>query len=119
MAVLSVIHTRTERGEELRESSPQRSHPCIVITVRRPGQGESKGPVRFGSPGFSGAGRVGEVHIRHFLAIKQRKRVATVKPEKNSIFLKKGKMVILVETRKFSRSRMMKQTTPLNSSREI
>ena len=42
-----------------------------------------------------------------------------VKPEKNSIFLKKGKTVILVEKRKFSRSRMMKRTVPLNSSREI
>ena len=42
-----------------------------------------------------------------------------VKPEKNSIFLKYGKTVISVENRKFSRSRMMKQNTPLNSSREI
>ena len=42
-----------------------------------------------------------------------------VKPEKNSIFLKKGKTVILVENRKFSRSRMTKRTAPLNSSREI
>ena len=39
--------------------------------------------------------------------------------EKNSIFLKNGKTVISVENRKFSRSRMMKQTTPLNSSHEI
>ena len=37
-----------------------------------------------------------------------------VKPEKNLIFLKKGKTVILVENRKFSRSRMMKRTAPLN-----
>ena len=42
-----------------------------------------------------------------------------VKPEKNSIFLKKGKMVISVENRKFSRSRMTKRTAPLNSSRKI
>ena len=42
-----------------------------------------------------------------------------VKPEKNSIFLKKGKTVILVEKRKFSRSQMKKRTAPLNSSREI
>ena len=42
-----------------------------------------------------------------------------VKPEKNSIFLKKGKTVISVENRKFSRSRMMKRTAPLNSSHEI
>ena len=41
------------------------------------------------------------------------------KTEKNSIFLKKGKTVISVENQKLSRSRMMKQTTPLSSSREI
>ena len=39
--------------------------------------------------------------------------------EKNSIFLKKGKTVISVENRKFSRSRMTKRTAPLNSSHEI
>ena len=38
-----------------------------------------------------------------------------VKPEKNSIFLKKGKTVISVENRKFSRSRMTKWIAPLNS----
>ena len=42
-----------------------------------------------------------------------------VKLEKNSIFLKNGKTVISVENRKFSRSRMMKRTAPLNSSHEI
>ena len=42
-----------------------------------------------------------------------------VKPRKNSLFLKKGKTVILIENRTFSRSRMMKQTVPLNSSHEI
>ena len=42
-----------------------------------------------------------------------------VKPDKNSIFLKKGKTVISVENRKFSRSRMTKRTVPLNLSREI
>ena len=42
-----------------------------------------------------------------------------VKPRKNSIFLKKGKTVISIENRKFSRYRMMKQTLPLNSYREI
>ena len=42
-----------------------------------------------------------------------------VKPEKNSIFLKKGKTVISVENRKFSRSQMTKRTVSLNSSREI
>ena len=41
------------------------------------------------------------------------------KTRENSNFLKKGKMVILVKIRKFSRSRMMKRTSPLESSREI
>ena len=45
--------------------------------------------------------------------------VIAVKPEKNSIFLKKGKTVISVENRKFSRSQMTKRTAPLNSSCEI
>ena len=40
-------------------------------------------------------------------------RGENVKPEKN------GKTVISIENQKFSRSRMMKQTAPLNSSREI
>ena len=34
-------------------------------------------------------------------------------------FLKNGKMVISVIIQNFSRSRMMKQTSPLESSREI
>ena len=42
-----------------------------------------------------------------------------VKPEKNSIFLKKGKTVISDENRKFFRSRMTKRTASLNSSCEI
>ena len=42
-----------------------------------------------------------------------------VKPDKNSIFLKKCKMVISVENRKFSKSRMTKRTASLNSSRKI
>ena len=46
-----------------------------------------------------------------------------VKPEKNAIFLKKGKMVIcrysIFENLKFFRSRMMKWTLPLELSREI
>ena len=45
--------------------------------------------------------------------------VRTVKPGKNSIFLKKGKAVISVGSHNFSRSWMTKQTSPLNSSREI
>ena len=39
---------------------------------------------------------------------------AAVKLEKNSIFLKKGKTVISVEKKKFSRPRMTKRTAPLN-----
>ena len=37
----------------------------------------------------------------------------------NSNYLKKGKIVISVKIRNFSRSRMTKRTTPLESSREI
>ena len=46
-------------------------------------------------------------------------RGKNVKPGKNSIFLKNGKTVILIENRKFSRSRMTKRISPLNSSHEI
>ena len=42
-----------------------------------------------------------------------------VKPRENPNFLKKGKIVISVKIRNFSRSWMMKRTTPLESSREI
>ena len=42
-----------------------------------------------------------------------------VKTRKNSIFLNKGKTIILVENRKLSRSWMIKRTLPLNLSREI
>ena len=42
-----------------------------------------------------------------------------VKPRENPNFLKNGKMVILVKIQNFSRSQMMKQTSPLESSREI
>ena len=67
--VLSVIHTEIEREEEIRESSPRRSHPHIATTVRRPSQGRREGPISRGSPRVSGARRVGEVHIRQFSAI--------------------------------------------------
>ena len=40
-------------------------------------------------------------------------------PRKSNFFLKNGKMVILVKIRNFSRSRMMKRTSPLESSCEI
>ena len=42
-----------------------------------------------------------------------------MKPRENLIFSKKGKIVISVENQNFSRSRMMKRTSPLKSSREI
>ena len=38
---------------------------------------------------------------------------------KNPDFLRKGKMVILVKIHNFSRSRMTKRTSPLESSRKI
>ena len=41
------------------------------------------------------------------------------KTRENSKFLKKGKTVISVKIQNFSRSRMTKQTSPLESSREI
>ena len=41
------------------------------------------------------------------------------KTRENSNFLKKGKMVISVKTQNFSRSWMMKQTSPFESSSEI
>ena len=41
------------------------------------------------------------------------------KTRENSNFLKNGKMVISVKIQNFSRSRMMKRTSPLESSREI
>ena len=41
------------------------------------------------------------------------------KTRENSNFLKNGKIVISVKTRNFSRSRMMKRISPLESSREI
>ena len=45
--------------------------------------------------------------------------IGCVKLGKNSIFLQMGKTVISVENSKFSRSRMKKQTSLLNSSPEI
>ena len=41
------------------------------------------------------------------------------KTREDSNFLKKGKTVILVKIQNFSRSRMMKWTSPLESSCEI
>ena len=45
--------------------------------------------------------------------------VGDVKPRENPNFLKKGKMVISIKIRNFSRSRMMKRTSPLEPSCEI
>ena len=42
-----------------------------------------------------------------------------MKSRENTIFLKNGKMVISVKIRNFSRSRMTKRTSLLESSREI
>ena len=43
----------------------------------------------------------------------------TVKPRENPIFSKKGKIVISVKIRNFSRSRMTKRTFSLKSSCEV
>ena len=42
-----------------------------------------------------------------------------MKPRENPNFLKKGKMVISIKIRNFSRSQMTKRTSLLESSREI
>ena len=42
-----------------------------------------------------------------------------MKPRENPNFLKKGKRIISVKIRNFSRSWMMKRTSPLESSHEI
>ena len=42
-----------------------------------------------------------------------------MKPRENPIFSKNGKIVISVKIQNFSRSRMMKRISPLESSREI
>ena len=46
-------------------------------------------------------------------------RMGECKTQENSNFLKNGKMVISVNIRNFSRSRMTKRTSPLESSHEI
>ena len=45
--------------------------------------------------------------------------VSTVRPQKNSDFLRKGKIVILLKIQNFYRSWMTKRTSPLESSCEI
>ena len=56
---------------------------------------------------------------RGFLTIDKETSLKTCQTRENSNFLKNGKMVISVKIRNFSRSRMMKRTSPLKSSREI
>ena len=46
-------------------------------------------------------------------------RVVICKTQENSNFWKNGKIAISVKIRKFSRSRIMKRTSPLESSHEI
>ena len=53
------------------------------------------------------------------LAVTQRCLVSICKTQENANFLKNGKMVISVKIENFSRSWMTKQTSPLESSREI
>ena len=50
---------------------------------------------------------------------KESKYGHALKPREKPNFMKNGKMVILVKTWNFSRSQMMKRTSPLESSREI
>ena len=52
-------------------------------------------------------------HMKFFL------RRGECETSENSNFLKNGKIVISVKTKKFSRSRMMKRISPLESSHEI
>ena len=52
-------------------------------------------------------------------SISQRYNLSICKARENSNFLKMGKIVISVKIRNFSRSRMMKRTSLLESSREI
>ena len=51
--------------------------------------------------------------------IKAQFTLTTVKPRENPNFLKNGKMVISIKIQIFSRSRMMKRTSPLESSLKI
>ena len=53
------------------------------------------------------------------LAIECNAKHSMCKTRENSNFLKKGKIIISVKIQKFSRSWMMKQTSPLESSRKI
>ena len=67
--MLSTIHMGTKRGEELRQSSPRRSHPCITTIVHHLGHGRREGPISHGSLRDSSDGRAGEVRILKFSAI--------------------------------------------------
>ena len=61
---------------------------------------------------------VGCVYVWNF-GMKFFLRRGECKTRENSNFLKKGKIVILIKIRNFSRSRMTKRTFPLKSSCEI
>ena len=54
-----------------------------------------------------------------FLALPRHAPMTGCKTRENSNFLKNGKMVISVKIQKFSRPRMMKRTSPLESSSKI
>ena len=56
------------------------------------------------------------LHWRQDMGTKQEEQCKT---RENSNFMKNGEMVISVKIRNFSKSRMMKQTSSLESSREI
>ena len=62
---------------------------------------------------------MGVVVIVQYFRTKFLLRRGECKTRENSNFLKNGKMVISIKTQNFSRSQMMKQTSPLESSREI
>ena len=70
--VLSTIHTGTEMGKELK-SSPQRSHPHVVTTVLRPGQGGREGPINRGSPRDSGDGLEKFTYVSSLLSSEEKK----------------------------------------------
>ena len=71
----------------------------------------SKESTTSGLVGYSDAGYRSDPH-------KARSQTGYVKPRENPIFSKRGKIVISVKIRNFSRSRMTKRPFPLKSSRE-
>ena len=60
------------------------------------------------------------VVVEHIpVALIYQKTLMCCETPENPNFLKKGKMIISVKIRNFSRSRMMKRDSPLELSREI